>query len=886
MNKILIALSMCLAAIIPSFADSNDLNIEKVLEAAKMKMEYRDVDYYYSDENKYFLQIFVDAEPLSGWEHECYVLTIPKLALRDSLTAEEISNKYFLKQTRKTPPTGNFKKLEVKNRNGVMQGNKAFVPKNPDLNTQNSDINNRTYCIIVSGGISKYSNHERYWNDCSFIYKTLVNKYGIPKENIYPIMSDGDDSEPDQNLISGEFASQKLDLDEDGMKDIYLAATVENIENTISSLSAKMKKDDHFFLYVIDHGGRDSNGSYICLWDGEKLYDGELASLLRPLSNKLVNINVVLGQCNSGGFVDKLNMPGCVVATACKKDQNSYACSDIPYDEFVYQWTCAINGANHKGLKINSDIDNNDRVTMQEAFEYAKSNDRRKYSETPLYLSTPTSIGEDLAFNHLVPEYDLYIMDNEEDTGKEPNNTTSKHWISPSVWIRNYPDSIYEHENPFYSVQHTSAKVFVRIHNRGKSDYEGGKWLHGYWAKASTNFSKSEWKGQELYEGDKISGEHLRAKSIGKIKAGEYIDMILDWTLPSDIFQESDNGTEKHHYCILARIMDTPFDDYKDVDVNDGYNILSDNDLAQKNVSIIYKEDLQKNINVYVKNLSANSRCYSLEFIPQASFDEKLYEKAIIEMTMSPTLYQGWSNGGSQSNNVARVAGKPSTVRFISKESRLSNIDLDAREVGKVSMKINFRAISSNDEKYTFDLIQRDENDSIIGGETFIIQSPTLSTAPVQIISTTSNEGNTILSVENNNDEFSSFTWIDETGNIIDQSATLVASPQMHENEYKVIAFTPEGEASLGSIVLNKSQGIETLIVNQNGIQIKFNQAAPNNAMITISDILNGTNIYTEVVDCGAQEIVIPTSSLSKGSYSVSYSINDEVIDSKKFTIQ
>ena len=45
---------------------------------------------------------------------------------------------------------------------------------------------------------------------------------------------------------------------------------------------------------------------------------------------------------------------------------------------------------------------------MDEAFIYAKNHDRRS-AEHPQYVSTPISVGEDLAFNHLAPAVDLYI---------------------------------------------------------------------------------------------------------------------------------------------------------------------------------------------------------------------------------------------------------------------------------------------------------------------------------------------------------------------------------------------------------------------------------------------------------------------------------------------
>ena len=190
---------------------------------------------------------------------------------------------------------------------------------------------------------------------------------------------------------------------------------------------------------------------------GENLHDYQLASMLSPFTQKNVNVNVVLGQCFSGGFIDDLTKAGCVVATASTGSEYSWACGDIPYDEFVYQWTTAINGANHRGAKVYPDTDTTGRITMDEAFIYAKNHDRRS-AEHPQYVSTPLSVGEDLAFNYLAPAVDIYIKDNPEDTGKEPNMTTDEFWKSPSIWVRNQDDGIEIHENPVYSPNHLASK--------------------------------------------------------------------------------------------------------------------------------------------------------------------------------------------------------------------------------------------------------------------------------------------------------------------------------------------------------------------------------------------------------------------------------------------
>lgn len=341
------------------------LSREDALEIAKRQFQDKDVDYLIrlnTDPIEWI--VFVDAEPMKGWCHECYYLHIPRIS---NIPVSDIVPS-VIEKSGMPPISTEFEPLEVKNRFG------EYTELRPHVRAENSSkIDNeyasRTYALIISGGLNKISNHFRYWNDCSFIYQTLVNKFGVSKSHIFPIMSDGEDPEEDMEIWNyTTFISQPLDLDLDGNDEHILAATKTNIRNTLDQLTTKMQKDDHLLIYVIDHGAtciddvdKNVTHSTICLWTennmpedslkNRDLKDFELANMLKPLISKGVNINVVLGQCFSGGFIDDLIDMGCVVATASEAHKGSWACKDIPYDEFVYHWTCAINEADHRGKK-------------------------------------------------------------------------------------------------------------------------------------------------------------------------------------------------------------------------------------------------------------------------------------------------------------------------------------------------------------------------------------------------------------------------------------------------------------------------------------------------------------------------------------------------------
>lgn len=626
------------------------------------------------------------------------------------------------------------------------------------------------------------------------------------------------------------------------------------------------------------------------MWNYENLYDYELATMLEPFTSKFVNVNIVLGQCFSGGFNDNLEKVGCVVASASTGSESSWTCSDIPYDEFVYQWTCAVNEATHKNVAVKSDVDNNGRVTMEEAFNYAKTHDRVS-AEHPMYTSTPVSVGEDLAFTHLAPSVDLYIKDNPEDTGKEPNLTTDEFWKSPSIWVLNQDDKIEEHQNPEYSLDHRMAFINVRIHNRGKEDFNGeGKWIIVYWAQASTGLTAKAWKGRELYENKWVTGQPLEAHPINKkIKAGEYENFSIDWNLPN-ILKNYPEGN--FHFCLLAKIMDTPYDNGY-VEGRTYFDLRGSNDQAQKNVTIIRKEDAEKAFNVYVRNVSTLNKAYTLELVPQTEADATLYEKAKVEISMSPKIYDAWERGGLKFQDIEFIstqseAGNLRKVKLVSPQSKLQNISLRGDEFDVVQLKFDFNKYTFNSTTYTYDLIQKDEAGNIIGGETFIVESPKLTLKPIDgpIITPIPIKDGLIQLKVNNSSEFNGLKWIDSKGATLGNKEAINVSPRINGNDYTVIAMTNDGEVATQSISLENLYGIKSVSTTNDNIVVNLKETAPENAAIVIKAISDGTIKGSSQIPAKANMATLDGSNLSQGIYVICYTVNSAVVDQQKVRIE
>lgn len=862
------------------FSETVNVSQTEALQIAKSQFENQDVDYYLYHDRVQYWEIFVDAEPYKGWEHDCYLIVIPKTKDSEETITPTIQNLTL-------PPFGEITPLDVKNRYATNSSTKPVVAK-AELTEDEQEIANRTYAVIINGGVCAAANYERYWNDCSFIYQTLRNKYGVPKNNISVIMSDGTDPGADMRTLEGTFVSQPLDLDFDGINDIQHAAYYTEIEGVFGNLVTKLKQDDQLFVYVIDHGGSydEISESYINLWFYDTMSDNDFAQQMSMFTRKNVNVNVVLGQCYSGGFIDDLTKVGCVVATASSGSEPSWACRDKPYDEFVYQWTSAVNEANAFGVSVTSDIDNNGRVTMYEAFLYAKNNDRAE--ESPQYISTPSSIGEDLAFNHIAPSVDLFIKDNVADTGKEPNVTTDIFWDSSDVWIRNFDDDIEIHENPYYASDHLASIVYVRVTNRGKKRFDGtNRWVHVNWAQASTGLTVKAWKGRELYNNSYVTGGALTPAFIPALDPGESDIVKLTWALPSQLMSE-DTSSENHHFCLLVRILDTHYiDEYHESDPG-WFDVKGRNDFVQKNVSVIKRTEISSNTNVFVRNMENSPHSYSLEIRPRQEADNQIFSKAKVEMTMSNPILRAWERGGYQSRNLSYIPATDSLkVTFTSSNSRMENVSLYSNEFEKVSLKFDFHTATPFGTTYTLDLIQRDENGKIVGGETFVVEAPLIPiSGPIEINPIEIGDGN--IRLEANLDGTEQLTeWTDVNGSIIGNENSVVVSPTLQNNTYSLKVLSSEGELATESITLEPANGIKsatpTTSVN-NFIDIEFdNEVSSSNSLISVSSVANGLTVLNMPLPTGAKIVRMDTSSLGSGIYVLSYIVDGQVADTLKF---
>lgn len=91
-------------------------------------------------------------------------------------------------------------------------------------------------------------------------------------------------------------------------------------------------------------------------------------------------------QCKSGVFIPTLSQARRVILTACSPYQNSAGCdTEGPWDEFLYHFMCAVAFTKINGDPgvVDADTNNDNKVSMYEAFMYASAEDSRL--ENPYY---------------------------------------------------------------------------------------------------------------------------------------------------------------------------------------------------------------------------------------------------------------------------------------------------------------------------------------------------------------------------------------------------------------------------------------------------------------------------------------------------------------------
>ncbi|MBQ9466281.1 MAG: hypothetical protein IJU62_04815 [Muribaculaceae bacterium] len=597
--------------------------------------------------------VFVDELPKADWCHPCSYYYISKTTESDTIKYQAFSGQM--------PPELNMEAFSEVPIQTLMPAIDIEQFEHAPIIINANDAQH-IHVVLYNGGYNAANNYIRYWNNLSYIYKTLVNIYGVPKSNITVLSAGGRETAYDTNLSSYNSPSlikQNLDLDNDSTIDINYDGTRESFTSVMDSLANVLTESEHLFLYVTDHGASYDkvSNSYICAWNRGRITKTDMSSLLDNFTS-IGSINIIMGQCYSGGFVDAIASPGRVIMTSCSGNEVSYSTAGPSgRGYFLGYFTDAIAGYfYHNGANL-ADSDKNGVTSMREAFYIANYYNQLHFNstnivQTPLYSSVTAATGDDWAFNSLPKAVSLYVKDNSDDTGKEFNTTTNIS-ASPDIWLKkrgtltlsSLTDSTHVTLDEFTA--NSSAYTYVRIRNRGHEDYNGsGKYLHIFWAeklKAPT----SAWEGIN----NSILGGYAGSVEIqSTIPAGHVGLAKIHWSFPASLYNKFLAGQlQSPKISLLAVINDSASIDLNSISANDSVLVLNHNNAANLTYRFAHYPPLFSSGHNGISSLQNGTNYIAIHFKEQTSNDTQINLTSIINPAIQSTIS---INGSTESITV------------------------------------------------------------------------------------------------------------------------------------------------------------------------------------------------------------------------------------------
>ena len=214
----------------------------------------------------------------------------------------------------------------------------------------------QTQVIIVTGASGEPQYAASFHAAGSSLVDALVAKYGFTPDDITYL---GEDPARDRSRIDGKSSKQEL-------------------TQAITRVAARARSGDRVLLILIGHGSHAGSDSRFNL-PGPDLTAAELGVMLEPL--KAMQVAVVNAASASGDFLPVLSARNRVVVTATK---SSYERNQTLFPQyFVAAFAAA-----------GADTDKDERVSLLEAFTYAKREVARAY-ETDSRLPTEHAMLDD-----------------------------------------------------------------------------------------------------------------------------------------------------------------------------------------------------------------------------------------------------------------------------------------------------------------------------------------------------------------------------------------------------------------------------------------------------------------------------------------------------------
>ncbi|UZO82331.1 S8 family serine peptidase [Aquimarina sp. ERC-38] len=318
--------------------------------------------------------------------------------------------------------------------------------------------------------------------------------------------------------------------------------------------------------------------------------------------------------------------------------------------------------------------------------------------------------------------FDLYSQDRPDDTGQEPNNTSSNFYRSQDIWVRQNPDGGTTHQNPEYK-EFTPNAVYVKVRNRGTTTSSCAV-VKVYFARASTGLT---WPTHFInnYAGSLLNGDIIGSVNVPSIPPGGSTIVEIPWFPPNPA--DYGAGNQAHHFCLTSRIIsanDPMANEQNGVSIS--FNAKNNNNIAWKNV-MVYDTVTTDNpfLNLYVRGINRKSEFTNIAFIDRGldKFDRieiPFFEVGNIEVEMDEELFKRMLEMGSFKNKGINIIDENRVV-LEGASTAFTRVPLRYNETFTLRFKFNVFKKLPKGQQLMLDVVQQNDNKEIEGGETFLI---------------------------------------------------------------------------------------------------------------------------------------------------------------------
>ena len=130
--------------------------------------------------------------------------------------------------------------------------------------------------------------------------------------------------------------------------------------------------------------------------------------------------------------------------------------------------------------------------------------------------------------------------------------------------------------------------------------------------------------------------------------------------------------------------------------------------------------------------------------------------------------------------------------------------------------------------------------------------------------------------------------WTDAVGSDVGTGNNITVTPTLTNNKFSAIAISSQGEMAQESITLESKTGFKSISPTpvEDFIDIELHSPVKSgNAVLRINSLAQtGSILLSKHIPLDAKKIQLDATSLPSGIYVLTYSVDNQIVDSRKFS--